>query len=216
MPRTSVIGAAKAERAAFILKNAPFLTAEEAMLAAKFSSEQASLKSMQRNVRRSLPGGTKRNSIALLSTSSHPVTSISTHSDKISDISPLTDTTGRIETDENTPPSPQQMPKKQRKTAKQAQDTRASNHSNKLKYKAAHKEATKLYDRELDLGKENGQTMSVRKVEDFVKKKHHGICPSKTTIHRYVVELGLVGMSPLKTGPEGNIPREVYSALCMA
>ncbi len=73
-----------------------------------------------------------------------------------------------------------------------------------------------MYDRELELRKENGQTMSVRKVEEFVKKKHHGICPGKTTIHRYVVELGLVGISPLKTGPEGNIPREVYSALCMA
>ena len=97
--------------------------------------------------------------------------------------------------------------------AKQAQDTKASNHAMKLKYKAAHKEATMLYDREV--GKQNGG-MLLRKVEDFVKKKHHGICPGKTTIHRYVVELGLVGMSPLKTGPEGNIPREVYNSLCMA
>jgi hypothetical protein len=176
------------------------------MLAAKFLSEQASLKSMQCNVRRSLPGRTKRDSIAILSTSSHAGTSITVNSDKFTDISPLTDASGRVETDENTPPSPQQRPKKQRKTAKQAQDTRASNHAIKLKYtKAAHKEATKLYDREL--GKENGQTMSVRKVEEFVKKKHHGICPGKTTIHRYVVELvGLVGMSLLKTGSEGNIP----------
>ncbi len=213
MPRTSVIDSEKAERAAYILKHAPFLTAEEAMLAAKFPAEQASLNSMQRKVRRSLPGGTKRDSIALLSTSSHAVTSISLTSDKVSDISPLTDTSGRIGTDENTPPSPQQKPKKQRKTAKQAQDTKASNHAGKLKYKVAHKEATTLYDREL--GKENGG-MSIRKVEDFVKKKHNGICPGKTTIHRYVVELGLIGMSPLKTGPEGNIPRETYNVLCMA
>jgi hypothetical protein len=48
-----------------------------------------------------------------------------------------------------------------------------------LKYKAAHKEATMLYDREL--GKENGGT-SIQKVEDFVKKKHHGICLGKTII----------------------------------
>ncbi len=39
------------------------------VLAAKFPSEQASLKSMQRNVRQSLPGGTKRNSIAISSSS---------------------------------------------------------------------------------------------------------------------------------------------------
>jgi hypothetical protein len=59
MPQTSVIDSEKAERAAYILKNAPFLTAEEAMLAAKFPAEQASLKSMQRKVRQTLPGGTK-------------------------------------------------------------------------------------------------------------------------------------------------------------
>jgi len=72
-----------------------------------------------------------------------------------------------------------------------------------LKYIAAHKETTILYSREL--GKENGG-MSLRKVEDFVTHKICGICPSKTTIHRYVVKLGLVGMSLLKTGSEGNIP----------
>lgn len=40
------------------------------------------------------------------------------------------------------------------------------------------------------------------------------ICPGKSTIHRYVVKLGLAGMSPLKIGPEGNIPQDVYDALC--
>ncbi len=58
--------------------------------------------------------------------------------------------------------------------------------------------------------------MSLREVEDLVKKRNHGICPGKTTIHRYVAELGLVGMSPLKTGPEGNIPRDDYKMLCAA
>jgi hypothetical protein len=213
MPRTSVIDSAKAKRAAYILKNAPFLTAEEAMLAAKFPAEQAKLKSMQRNVRRNLPGGTKRDSIALLTASSHSVTSISVSSDKFTDISPLTDASERSEMDENTPPSPQQKPKKQRKTSKQAQDMRVANHEMQLKLKKAHKEATIMYDREV--GKEKGG-MSVRQVEEFIKKKNRGIGPSKTTIHRYVIELGLVGMSPLKTGPEGNIPREVYKSLCMA
>ena len=113
MPRTSGIDAEKAERAALILKHAPFLTAEEAMLAAKFPAEQASLKSMQRKVRRSLPGGTKRNSIAISSSSGHAGTSISINFDKLSDISPLTDASGQIEMDENTPLSPQQKAKKQ-------------------------------------------------------------------------------------------------------
>ena len=107
MPQTSVIDSAKAKRAVYILKNAPFLTAKEAMLAAKFPAELAKLKSMQQNVRWNLPGGTKQDSIALLTASSHGVTSISVSSDKFTDFSPLTDASQQIEMDENTPPSPQ-------------------------------------------------------------------------------------------------------------
>lgn len=68
MPQTNNIDSAKAERAAFILlkHDAPFLIVKLAILAAKFLSEQASLKSMQRNVRWSLPDRRKHNSIAIL------------------------------------------------------------------------------------------------------------------------------------------------------
>jgi hypothetical protein len=72
------------------------------------------------------------------------------------------------ETDENTPPSPPRKEKKQQKTAKQAHDSRAAKLERDLKLKAAHKETTILYNRELE--KENGG-MSLREVEDFVKKK---------------------------------------------
>lgn len=58
--------------------------------------------------------------------------------------------------------------------------------------------------------------LSVRKVEEIVKAKHKGFGPSRSTIHHYVVDLGLVGMSPLKPGPEGNIPALIYKSLCMA
>ena len=40
--------------------------------------------------------------------------------------------------------------------------------------------------------------------------KHKGVGPSATTIYHYVVEFGLVGMSPRKPGPEGYIPRDMY------
>ena len=58
--------------------------------------------------------------------------------------------------------------------------------------------------------------MSVRKVEEFIKAKHAGVGPSRATIHCYVVNYGLIGMSPRKHGPEGNIPVMMYTALCMA
>ena len=75
-----------------------------------------------------------------------------------------------------------------------------------------HKAGTKLYDNER--GKEKG--LSLRKVERQIKMKHKGVGPSATTIYHYVVELGLVGMSPRKPGPEGYIPRDMYKVLCAA
>ena len=49
-----------------------------------------------------------------------------------------------------------------------------------------------------------------------IKSEHDGIGPSYNTIKHYVVDLGLVGMSPLRTGPEGNIPLSMYKSLCAA
>ena len=56
----------------------------------------------------------------------------------------------------------------------------------------------------------------MRKVEKAIKSKHNGYGPSSSTIHHYVVNLGLVGMSPRKPGPKGNIPALMYKSLCAA
>lgn len=45
--------------------------------------------------------------------------------------------------------------------------------------------------------------MSVRQVEQAIKSTHKGFGPSRSTIHHYIVNLGLMGLSPLKPGPEG-------------
>ncbi len=73
--------------------------------------------------------------------------------------------------------------------------------------------ATLLYDEERSKG---GGGLSVRNVEKIIKKKHNEIGPSSTTIHHYVVNLGLVGVSPIKPGPVCNIPALMYKALCTA
>ena len=83
----------------------------------------------------------------------------------------------------------------------------------KRRFVKAHKAATVLYDRER--AKSEGG-LSVRNVEKIIKKKHNEIGPSSTTIHHYVVNLGLVGISPIKPGPVGNIPPLIYKALCAA
>ena len=71
-------------------------------------------------------------------------------------------------------------------------------------YKAAHKAATTLY--VLERSKEGGG-MTVRQVEEIVKKKFHGIGPSKSTIQHYVVNLNIKGESPKKEGLSVTFPR---------
>jgi len=212
MPRTSVLDPEKVAKAASLLKQAPILTVRQAMLASEFTIKEASTKWMQRKVARSLPGKTKRNSTD--NSSDHrPVSSISNRNSEISTtMLPLSDPSFVVN-DKNKSPSPQRKLKKHRLTSKQAQDERENNLWEKTKYKKAHKEATVLYDKERPIEKGG---LSVRKVEEIVKAKHKGFGPSRSTIHHYVVDLGLVGMSPLKPGPEGNIPALIYKSLCMA
>ena len=62
----------------------------------------------------------------------------------------------------------------------------------KSQYKASHKAATLLYADERQKGNEG---MSVRKIEEKIKSRFKGVGPSASTIHHYVVNLGLVGAS---------------------
>ena len=191
-------------KAVSLLMKAPKLTVREAMLAAEFAPSEADNKTMQRKVARSLPGHTKRGMIGII-----PPSTVGITSDDISGVSPLTDPSTADK--ENLSPSPPRKLKKQRMNSRQVQDKQEADLIKKTKYSKAHKAATTLYFNERE--KEKGLTL--RKVESQIREKHK-VGPSASTIYHYVVELGLVGMSPRKPGPEGNIPAEMYKALCAA
>ncbi len=61
-------------------------------------------------------------------------------------------------------------------------------------YKKSYKAATLLYDEKRSKGSSG---MSVRQVAEK-NKKIKGVGPSASTIHHYVVDLGMSGQSPLK------------------
>ena len=196
-----------------LLMKAPTLTVREAMLAAKFKPLDANNKTIQRKVAWSLPGKTKHGMKENI-----PLCNINVNSGNISEVSPLTDTMAAdiladmsATNKENLSPSPPQKLKKQRMNSQQAQDKREADLMKKMQYSKAHKAATILYDNER--GKEKGLTL--RKIESLIREKHK-VGPSASTIYHYVVELGLVGMPPRNRGPEGNIPSEMYAALCAA
>ena len=162
MPRSSLCDADKVAKAVSILTRAPTLSVREAMLAAEFPASEASTKSMQRKVARSLPGkskgGMKTNNLQR----PPPVSSV--HLDNT--VSELSDLTNVLSTNGNFSPSPPRKMKKQRLNSQQAQDKRESDLYMKSRRSKAHKAATLLYDKERN--KENG--LSVREVERVIKK----------------------------------------------
>jgi hypothetical protein len=72
------------------------------------------------------------------------------------------------------------------------------------------KAALELYDAK----RQKADGMLVRKVEAVIKKKYKGVGPSHATIHHYVANLGLIGTSPVKTGPQGTVPPLNYGIMC--
>jgi hypothetical protein len=78
--------------------------------------------------------------------------------------------------------------------------------------KHAFKWATSWYDWELQKGKVGLSWYEISKRE---KLEFNGACLSARTIQQYANN-GLAGQSPLKLGVKSNIPKWVYSSLCMA
>ena len=73
------------------------------------------------------------------------------------------------------------------------------------------KAATKLFHAEQQ--KENG--MSSKQVAAAIKKRYSGLGPSSRSITRYVNKYNLVGVSPVKRGSPGQIPRSAFESLCV-
>jgi hypothetical protein len=170
---------------------------------------------LQRKVARSLLHGSK-GGLKSLTAKSLPLLAVEINTNEHSDISPLSndrrlaEISGMIE--KNFPPLPPRKLKKQQINSQQVQDKRENDLEAKKRLSKAHKAAMVLYASKR--AKEGG--LSVRACEKIIKSKHHGIGPSYSTIYHYVVDLGCIGISPIKPGPEGNYPPNIYRALCAA
>ena len=99
-----------------------------------------------------------------------------------------------------------------RLNSQQAQGKRVEDLKSAVRKKDIHKQATLLYADER--AKEGG--MSVRQVANKIRSENNGDGPSSSTIYKYVVDLKMIGVSPLKKGPEGKVSAMDYKSLCMA
>lgn len=194
----------------------PNLATSDAMKLAGFPEEDTKKKHLWRLIVRRLPGRNKREFQKLATTCEYDgsisgdSTTRTSNPDEVGGSSMSTTTISPL-----TEPSlsSSKEPKRRRLNSQQKQDKRAEDLEKKEEYKLAHKTATLKFDEERN--KEEGG-LSVRQVAEKTKAKFKGVGPSASTIHHYVVNLGLVGVSPLKMGPEGSIPQLQYKALCMA
>jgi hypothetical protein len=188
MSRRASIDSKLVESAVELLKKHPTLSAAQMMHLAGFSEEERSNPSLQRLICRHLPGNSKKKFNAMIA-SPADITSISVD-DRQSNIastavSPLTDPSVSTH-------SSSLKTKINRLNSKQKQDKWGEDISVKSQYKMSHKAATLLYADERQKGNEG---MSVRKIEEKIKSRFKGVGPSASTIHHYVVNLGLVGAS---------------------
>ncbi len=98
-----------------------------------------------------------------------------------------------------------------RLTAKQAQQKRVNNKKIKDNKKEATKEATRMYAAEKD---SNKKTKGAEKIAAEVNKKYNTTLSGRT-IRRYVGN-GMIGVSPLKMGPDGGVPDNHFKLLLTA
>ena len=199
MPRKASANLDLVGKAVEYLKKHPTLSTAEAMKLAGFSEEETKNRSTQKLVRRKLPNKSKTNQVSFASGSTVDGAggfAISCNGESALNISPLTQATSLTSSSIGAI----RQTKIRRLNSQQKQDERVDELERKMIFKDAHKAATIKYDEERK--KEGG--MSVRKVAEKIKSEY-GVGPSASTIHHYVSDLGLVGASPHKTGPEGSI-----------
>ena len=119
-------------------------------------------------------------------------------------------TTTTTASSSSAPTNPKPKRKQIRLTASAVQQQRVGNLAAKKHKSDAHKAAVRLFDAE----KKKPDGMSIRQVHDFITSRYE-TCPAIATISRYVNK-GLVDVSPMKMGSEGNILVRAYKNLCQA
>jgi hypothetical protein len=129
----------------------------------------------------------------------------------ISSLTSATRATPAVEIPTNTE-SPARKPKKKyRRTVKELQRFNAAKATQKERKSIAMKEATLRIKRSLDLTAGHAEKKSARVIVKEVNDIY-GTNISHNTASRYVRE-GLAGASPLKRGPESDLPDGIYKAL---
>ena len=195
-----------------ILKAHPMLKLPSAMYLARFTEEECKDRSIQMRVRRLIPPSSKITSSPLKPDGTTPQTIESAVSSLTEDTFGGTSSSSQSDSISGRSLFPAPKPSQERMTATTKQQQRAGKLAITIHKKRAHKRATSWYAKEKE--KENGlaaESICKKKREEF---DGHG--PSARTILRYVNDWDIAGNSPLKRGPNGNIPAWVYSSLCMA
>jgi hypothetical protein len=107
--------------------------------------------------------------------------------------------------------TPATKEKKHRRSVKELQHFNAKNNANSARQKQAMKVATTRIKRNLDLPAGNPQKKTARAIVEEVNELYQDNV-NKQTAARYV-QMGLVGISPLKPGPHGDFPKFIYETL---
>jgi DDE superfamily endonuclease len=101
--------------------------------------------------------------------------------------------------------------KQTRRSPKELQRMNAKKCAEIARNKEAMKAATTRINSAKELDKNNPKRLSINAIVNETNKQFNSTLNSKT-VGRYVRE-GMIGTSPLKTGPVGDFPKTVYSAL---
>ena len=195
-----------------ILKESPKLSVPQAMRAAGMSMADSQVARLQMQVRRRIP--------AAPSVSRTPPPSsvhASSPNTEISAITSVTGSTATVTTTSATGSNSQVIvaapkPDQKRMTGAVKQKARAEKKAASVHASKAHKHATAWYAREKEKGKGG---LSAAAVAKKTKEQYDGVGPSTRSIQKYV-KAGLIGVSPKKKGPEGNIIEYAFQTLCIA
>jgi len=112
------------------------------------------------------------------------------------------------------PSSSQKTVKKSRRTSKDVQREASAKAESKLRHKVAMKSATRLINANNELPKDDPKKKSINCIVKQTNETFNSNVSAKTAA-RYVRE-GMIGMSPMKRGPVGDLPKIIYEALKVA
>ena len=112
------------------------------------------------------------------------------------------------------PSSSQKTVKKSRRTSKDVQRAASAQAESKLRHKVAMKSATRLINANNELPKNDPKKKSINCIVKQTNETFNSNVSAKTA-GRHVRD-GMIGISPMKRGPVGDLPKVIYEALKVA